>query len=95
MNKFKIGDWVIEKTTKKLKQIPQCKTENTEATLAMYERLCELWTPKEGEWCWFNMEFIDGWQNPVLMRYGEQDMSRWNMEPFVGNLPNFIKAKTK
>ena len=54
---------------------------------------CEVWQPQEGEWCWFNMEFLDGWQNPVLMRYGEQDTSRWNIEPFVGNLPNFIKEQ--
>ena len=50
---MKVGDWVIEKSNKELKQIKIEKSECLERKLSLYERLCELWEPKEGEWCWF------------------------------------------
>ena len=95
----KVGDWVtVEGTLPGDKfQLTEKEIEHEEILLAHFRFSRDkwsVWKPQVGEWCWFNMEFLDGWQNPVLMRYGEQDMSRWNIEPFVGNLPNFIKSKT-
>ncbi|MBC8296627.1 MAG: hypothetical protein H8E55_12620 [Pelagibacterales bacterium] len=98
MNEFKVGDWVtIEGTLPDDKfQLTANEVKHGEILMAHFRfgiDKWEHWQPQEGEWCWFNMEFLDGWQNPVLMRYGEQDTSRWNIEPFVGNLPNFIKKE--
>ena len=96
-HKFESGDWVLDDENN-LFQVTRVRDDEIALTDEPYYVQAQdfrLWSPKEGEWCWFNMEFLDGWQNPVLMRYGEQDMSMWNIEPFIGNLPNFIKSKTK
>ena len=97
MSKFKVGDWVV--TVHGLSQVEEVVTDRVDGivmyntTNGCYQVDFKRWLPQVGEWCWFNMEFLDGWQNPVLMRYGEQDMSRWNIEPFIGTLPSFIKDK--
>ena len=96
-HKFESGDWVLDDEDN-LFQVTRVRDNEIALVDEPYYVQAQdfrLWVPKEGEWCWFNMEFLDGWQNPVLMRYGEQDMSRWNIEPFIGNLPNFIKTKTR
>ena len=95
MSEFKVGDRVIEKSTKKLKQIPQCKTENTKATLAMYGRLCELWQPQVGEWCWFRTYTDETltlikWKNSAAQN---ESLSLSRCEPFLDSLPSFIKDR--
>ena len=60
MKEFKVGDWVIEKSNGELKQIKIGKSECLERKLALYERLCEPWEPKDGEWiiCWMDDEIV-------------------------------------
>lgn len=54
-----------------------------------------LWKPKEGEYCWFNMAIDGVYDNPVLMQYGEQDFTMWDIEPFLNKLPLFLKGVKK
>ena len=96
-HKFESGDWVLddEDNLFQVTRVRGNKIALTNEPFYVPAKEFRLWSPKVGEWCWFNMEFLDGWQNPVLMRYGEQDMNMWNIEPFIGNLPNFIKREIK
>ena len=55
----------------------------------------KLWEPKEGEYCWFNMAIDGVYDNPILMQYGEQDYTMWNIEPFLNKLPIFLKGTKK
>ena len=93
MNNFKVNDWVLDDEDN-LFQV--CSVEDNVISLVdepyyVLTKDFRLWTPRGGEWCWFNMKIDYVWQSPILMRYGEQDMSEWNIEPFVGNLPNFCE----
>lgn len=90
---FKVGDWVREYdkysddiTISQLSEYDIC-TIGRGDSFNTYEK----WEPKEGEWCWFTI--IDGYAlPPLLMQYGEQDVDRWNIiEPFIGELPSFVK----
>lgn len=54
-----------------------------------------LWEPKEGKYCWFNMAFDGVYDNPILMQYGEQDYTMWDIEPFLNKLPIFLKGTKK
>ena len=99
---FKVGDWVIEKSTNELKQVKIGKSENEESKLALYERLCILWQPQVGEWCWFKKEFVkvnrieESGYIYFDTTFGdtkwceESDLS-FLCEPFIGELPSFIK----
>ena len=49
----------------------------------------KLWEPKEGEYCWFNMAFDGVYDNPILMQYGEQDYTMWDIEPFLNTPPDY------
>ncbi len=58
----------------------------------------ELWQPKLGEWCWFYSKHTN--IAPVLRKfeykhnnsfYTNDEMIFTGCEPFIGNLPNFIK----
>ena len=111
MNEFKVGDWVrhIESNniykingfsmhgqTKGFIQIPD------EYNLVPQSE-CELWQPKEGEWCWF----WDNFNNPFIGKFVARDgdnyqykhtkndkvYSAYKCEPFVGELPTFLKDK--
>lgn len=61
----------------------------------------ELWQPKEGEWCWM---WNDGFDKPYLEKlmkidkngkfYAKSVGDRFkHCEPFIGELPSFIKDK--
>ena len=51
MNKFKIGDWVIERGTTKPRQLTS-KCIDAINTVGSWEDF-KLWQPKVGEWCWW------------------------------------------
>ena len=69
---------------------------------------CELWSPRVGEWCWFYQATAilpqlaqyqgvstesQGYKNHVAM-HEDIDSYGWDyVEPFVGDLPSFIKDK--
>lgn len=71
----------------------------------MYSNECELWKPKEHEWCWF----WDEGMKPVLSKYVrylkvlgyvsegawyQKEKTGWQYcEPFIGELPSYIQEK--
>ena len=90
-SKFKVGMFYYDMFGKVYKivdnfDLEYCKQHN-----------CELWDPKQGEWCWF---WDDNYTYPVLRQYEGLDsdtgksMYRSNLgyyydycEPFIGTLP--------
>lgn len=64
---------------------------------------CKFWRPKEGEWCWFWNEYSKYTLTlGKLARYSEEEklyfsyngvvyMSYKHCEPFIGELPSFLK----
>ena len=63
----------------------------------------ELWQPMLGEWCWFyNLEKDEAtlgqfnWMEDFFgkVKYGTKSEDFYDfIEPFVGKLPTFLKAK--
>ena len=52
--KFKVGDWVTISTTRKTEQVLGVDSNFVYTKTSYYKiNLCELWTPKQGEWCLF------------------------------------------
>jgi len=106
--KFKIGDWVTT-SSGETKQITGFSGEQGSTIIhsdgfMCYASDCELWQPKEGEYCWF-------WNNneeetAVVSKFIEMDatgsykssivfahcyISFDFCEPFIGELPSFLK----
>lgn len=60
----------------------------------------ELWTPQPGEWCWYGYEIVQVIDNSSkLLKICRQDsdcyeeLSYNELEPFIGELPTFLKDK--
>ena len=61
MQSFKVGDWVINKTSKQriIKKVTSVYSDTvtvgnpTVGINVMLVKDLELWEPKLGEWCWF------------------------------------------
>ena len=102
MNEFKIGDWVRRKSDvfHKVDRIDNNYRLqlSTEKFKDFVRDDCEIWEPKEGEWCWFTMS--DG-SKPLFGQFSGiyKDKFTWDnryyfsdaCEPFIGELPSFIK----
>ena len=102
MEQFKIGDWVQviaghERPIGSLFKVKSCLTSYKVADV-------KLWEPKEGEWCWFWNSALGIWFISTLKDFGEYNNSiqyRCNSvyyicekcEPFIGELPSFLKDK--
>ena len=103
--KFKVGDWVRDKTSKQhtIKKVTSVYSDSVtvvDSTIGINVMLIkdlELWQPKEGEWCWF-------WENsdkrPLLGKLtgiteSGKFFSGWGTydycEPFIGQLPTNLK----
>lgn len=62
--KFKVGDWVVNKTSKQriIKKVTSVYSDtvtvgdSTVGINAMLIKDLELWQPKKGEWCWFSIK---------------------------------------
>lgn len=99
--RFKVGDWVTISTTRKTEQVLDVDSNFVYTKTSYYKiNLCELWKPQEGEWCWFsngshlvlarlsrteNDEFITNDTDMVGNCYYKY------CEPFLGELPSFLK----
>lgn len=113
MNKFKVGDWIRRKSDQyhKIDKIDETMRLlfSTEKFTDSVAEDCELWEPKEGEWCWF-------WNiccHPKLLKFKEkvnesqiigdvyyfaydingQTNTFRYCEPFCGELPSTISEK--
>lgn len=97
---FKIGDWVI------------CRDYGGNEEFRNYEdelndifKSIKLWSPKEGEWCWFGtslvrIESISEYPTTYTLYTKTSDGQEHRMvetdcklEPFIGEFPSFIKDK--
>ena len=104
MQEFKIGDWVQviaghERPIGSLFKVKSCLTRYRAADV-------KLWTPKEGEWCWFCSvngnselgqfieEFFEGRYRYKLNGTNSVfNCDAIRCEPFIGKLPTFLKDK--
>lgn len=105
--KFKVGDWVkhidsnniylvngfsIHGQTKEWLQAP-------DEYHLIPSTECELWKPKEGEWCWYKhclvkvLSIRDTSCQVSAPMFGEQWTGSIELEPFIGQLPTFVKDK--
>ena len=89
MSSFIPGDWV---------NIPSLNTEPVQYRSDLCHLGLELWHPKVGEWCWFwNQSDINLSISPHIGQYGNLSYSLEfydNCEPFIGQLPTFIKDQS-
>ena len=105
---FKVGDWVIPKVADDFKPRKITKIVDNDfiesEDLMGYMIDFELWQPKEGEWCWFwnytdtpNFMMFNGITEDNLYNgitcIGGCDIEFDYCEPFIGELPSFIKDK--
>lgn len=106
---FKVGDWVrIGDTVQRIIAINPENDYNitidmveTDDDYVSIESI-ELWQPKEGEWCWYKHNLV---RIEEINEYGYvRTMSASfcnkiffegfkDCEPFIGELPSFIKGK--
>ena len=95
---FKVGDWVVfnnevdEPITFQISYIG--KWIHNKKDDRFTPALCDYWQPKVGEWCWcYSSQGGKGTDIPPnLVRYSHyyEDLI---VEPFIGELPSFIKEK--
>lgn len=87
--KFKVGDWVRDKSSKFV----------IRAYHDMIYDNFEQWQPKKGEWCWFwKQGFIPwigrfkGMLGDEFSSYYEENVINYSTqcEPFIGELPTWI-----
>lgn len=91
MSQFKVGDWCLDTRDNNIKQV---LNPESPVVCAYYE----LWKPKQGEWCWF---FYEEDTHGVIGRYGyphheysgDYQDNCDNYEPFIGELPSFLKGR--
>ena len=90
--KFKVGQWVRHPESQSIYQI-------NSLNIVHGTEHFELWEPKVGEWCWYGFELIEviDTTNPLKICRQQSDsyeeVSGTMLEPFIGNLPSFIKEK--
>ena len=92
MSSFKLGDWVRNTVTNEVYQFNNVLKE-LQYTTKLYAY--ELWQPKPNEWVWskgsYTQAFIFKWtsahEQAGIINYP-------NYEPFIGQLPTFIKDQS-
>ena len=100
MRKLTIGDWVTCETggTNPYKII----NENILKYCTNGSRKnVELWFPSKGDWCWFSRkgelptigQYKDTTSTGYFLMKKHQSKLWTSIEPFIGNLPSFIKGK--
>jgi len=91
-NKFRVGDWIKSPSA----GIFQCKSQASLDSCKGNYGDWELWEPKIGEWCW-----CSEWDEIVCLDYylcrfvigmnELEDGYTYKYEPFIGELPSFLK----
>ena len=103
---FKVGDWIRIKGTLEsdIFKLTENEIKYKEIILGHFifeENTWTHWQPAEGEWCWM---WNDGFDKPYLEKlmkidkngkfYAKSVGDRFkHCEPFIGELPSFIKDK--
>ena len=96
---FILGDWWIPWTNAKPEKLTLENIMYYNGTKPYAQNTeVELWHPKVGEWCWFwNQSDINLSISPHIGQYGNLSYSLEfydNCEPFIGQLPTFIKDQS-
>jgi hypothetical protein len=85
MSNFKIGDWVREPDG------DIWKLDNEVEKGSYVDTDCELWQPRAGEWCWL-VPIFKTTEVHKLVKYNKEEFDKdMKFEPFIGELPSFIK----
>ena len=105
MQEFKVGDWVRDTRQGMKNPIVQLKSNCIALTNPKeYATQYELWEPKEGEWCWSKYDGLvrviqketptnSYIVEPVALTIQRQLYDITGLEPFIGELPTFLKDK--
>jgi len=100
---FKLGDWVryIKGKTKTIARVEILNQRFNLIGVSTGENVhiddCEIWQPKEGEWVWVYDKEKKMAYSPFIWKYTgaplneEFDIETDNIEPFIGELPTFLK----
>ena len=103
MSSFKPGDWIQCTYANGTKFVVQVVSETSVKEAGrVYPTTLDsdwvAWQPKVGEWCWFwNQSDINLSISPHIGQYGNLSYSLEfydNCEPFIGQLPTFIKDQS-
>ena len=97
---FKVGDWVRDLVLGKVFMLEEV---DLVKPYIYCLHNCEIWQPKEGEWCWVdkNLSKIvaydrDGYatclnSNGTYTAYMKLEYIYEIAEPFIGELPSFLQ----
>jgi hypothetical protein len=103
MSNFKVGDWVrtkngvfqiediddhdfIEGVVEDVQLYFTDKNERWE-----WRSNAKLWQPRAGEWCWL-VPIFKTTEVHKLVKYNKEEFDKdMKFEPFIGELPSFIK----
>ena len=111
MSTFKVGGWVRNTwlgTVKQYSYSDKAYDDKYNGT-ANESKHWEHWQPKPGEWCWFyddgcRFPILAKFKKAKIKKYGKDEALEYKgsqtgyyskCEPFIGELPNFIKREIK
>lgn len=99
---FNTGDWIRVKDYNSIFQYTHTFTDDDQDYIAdshmndtfgeqgWLPEECELWKPQPEEWCWYRNE-----AGYMLIKYADEfNGMPGTCEPFIGELPSFLKENT-
>ena len=94
--KFKVGDWVRDLRDNRIFQI---NSENFNLNLSITNGVYVHWQPKPGEWCWYSkwdkIVCVEFYLCKFVLDMNEVEPEfKHKYEPFIGELPTFLKENT-
>ena len=99
MQQFKVGDWVdyageFYRVHEEYNGKGNISKEVVNS-LVRHDKNVQLWQPKEGEWVWYKKKKRNKLTNNVceLIRFYWDNVNIGDCEPFIGELPTFLKDK--
>lgn len=92
--KFKVGDWVVNKTSKQriVKKVTSTYSDTVtvgDSEVGINVMLINdlaLWKPKKGDWCWF---WDEGFKTPLLLQFKKLRPSRFYQYDTINGL-NYV-----
>lgn len=97
---FKVGDWICQDTTyvMKVNRITDYAYHSNDGKAIKLEN-AKLWKPKPGEWCWYSkwdkIVCVEFYLCKFVLDMNEVEPEfKHKYEPFIGELPTFLKDNT-
>ncbi len=96
MQNFKVGDWVRDLRDNRVFQI---NSTNFNLKLSTKNTVYAHWKPKPGEWCWYSkwdkIVCVEFYLCKFVLDMNEVEPEfKHKYEPFIGELPTFLKENT-